>query len=99
LARTPTTATGKMMKQLCALFIYLIVGNPAYSQSDATYFFKEVGMSIQVSKRFETVAFSDDEELRRKGEKLLEEANDVQIDASSTKNLLSIRQGQFIQDC
>lgn len=84
------------MKQFLLLIKTLIVFNCAFSQSDtSSYYFKEVGMSIMVPAKFEVVQASEDEKLHTKGKKLLEDANNVQIDASSTKTLLSIKQGQF----
>jgi hypothetical protein len=49
---------------------------------------------MKVPSGFEIVESAEDEKLRLKGTKLLEGANNVQIDASSTKNLLSIKQGE-----
>lgn len=85
-----------IMKQFLFLITTLIVFSSASSQLDSTlYYFEEVGMSVTVPPKFETVGFAEDEKLRHKGEKLIEDANNVQVDVSSTKNLLSIRQGQF----
>ena len=84
------------MKHFLLLIKALFLLNCAFSQSDTTsYFFKEVGMSIMVPSNFRTVKSFEDEKLRIKGERLLEDANNVQIDASSTKTLLSIRESQF----
>ncbi|HEY0059534.1 MAG TPA: hypothetical protein VGB56_10375, partial [Flavisolibacter sp.] len=65
-------------------------------QSDSTlYYFQEVGMYIKMPSKFEIVPAVDDEKLRSKGERTMEEANNIDIDASSVINLLSVRQGQF----
>lgn len=85
-----------IMKQFLLLIKAQFLFTFVFSQSNTTsYYFKEVGMSIMVPANFEIVESSEDEKLHRKGEKLLEDANNIQIDASSTKTLLSIKQGQF----
>jgi hypothetical protein len=84
------------MKHFLLSISILIAFKTGFSQSDLTpHYFKEIGLSIKVPSKFEIVESDEDEKLRLKGEKLLEGANNVQIDASSMKNLLSIKQGQF----
>ena len=84
------------MKHFLLLVKALFLLNCAFSQSDTTsYFFKEVGMSIMVPSKFLTVESFEDEKLRIKGKRLLEDASNFPIDASSTRTLLSIKQGQF----
>lgn len=75
----------------CLLFYSSSLG-----QTDSTvYYFEEVGMFIKVPPKFEIVNAAEDDKLKQKGVKVLEDANNVEVDASSTINLLSIRQGQF----
>lgn len=71
-----------------------LIFNAAFAQKDTTqYYFKEVGMRIGIPVKFETVDAAEDERLRMKGEKAIEDANDVEVNTSSTKNLLSIKHG------
>lgn len=85
-----------IMKHLLLLIKSLFLFTCAFSQSDTTlHYFKEVGMSIIVPDKFKIVESAEDERLRIKGEKLIKDANGLKVDASATKTLLSIKQGQF----
>jgi hypothetical protein len=83
------------MKYSILIVAALFFSKFCFSQTDTTYFFKEVGMHIKLPVTFEIVSAEEDQKKRENGEKLMEEANHMELDVSSTKTLLSFRQGQF----
>jgi hypothetical protein len=83
------------MRYLLSLIISFVVTGPALSQTDSTYFLKEIGMYIKVPVSFEIVPPEEDKAIKDKGEIALEEANGIDADGSSTKTLISFRQGKF----
>lgn len=83
------------MKYLFSIIASLIVTGTVFSQTDSTYFLKEVGMYIKVPVSFEIVPQEEDKAIRDRGEKALEKANGIDADASGTKTLISFRQGMF----
>jgi hypothetical protein len=83
------------MKHLLIVVLWAMAFIPALSQSDTTYHFKEVGMSVKVPSKFQIVSAEEDEKIRSRGKQAMETANHVEVDASATINLLSIQKGQF----
>lgn len=52
-------------------------------------------MRLEVPEEFAAVSAAEDQKMKDKGKQVLEEHNDVEIDASETLNLLSIKQGTY----
>jgi hypothetical protein len=79
------------------LLFLLLLGHTAMAQTDSSRnrYFKEIGLSIRIPSGFQELTAAENEELSKKGEETLEKANGIEVDASSTRDLLSIRQGEL----
>ena len=76
------------MKHFLLLVKALFLLNCAFSQTDTTsYFFKEVGMSIMVPSKFLTVESFEDEKLRIKGKRLIEDASNLNLIKHKTRSI------------
>jgi hypothetical protein len=84
------------MKSLFSIVLFLYT-LPCLSQdSTRTVFVKEVKWSITMPENFELVEDSAQDNLNKKGAKLMGEANGVDINPSQTKNLFSTHNGNNI---
>ena len=84
------------MKQSLFIILLFVASKNAFSQSASKlFYFDEVSMFITVPSTFENVGYQESDKLKEKGIKTIESANDVEVDMSGLKDLLSIRKGQF----
>ena len=84
------------MKQTLLIIVLFLASKITLAQSDSTlFYFDEVSMFITVPSTFENVGYQESDKLKEKGVKTIEDANDIKVDMSGLKDLLSIRKGQF----
>lgn len=60
-----------------------------------TYFSKEIGWSIDLPKDWDVVESDMQKKIQKKGLKAIQEANDIEVDVSGLKNLISFKKDQF----
>jgi len=78
------------------LFTLLLITCGVAAQKDTIpYYFNEVGLFINVPSKFKVISAEENKQIRARGEKAMEEANNVDINASATTTLISIKEGQF----
>ncbi len=78
----------------CALAV-LIFQSVTAQDSTTKYFIKEVGMYVTAPNTYQTISVEENNRIKAKGADLIEKANDIEVDASTTKDVLSLRKGKF----
>lgn len=74
----------------------LLISCSVAAQKDSTrYYFNEVGLFINVPSRFQVISAEENKRIQSKGEKAIEEANNIEVNASATTTLISIKEGPF----
>lgn len=83
------------MKVFFSVFAILYLQNIYAQDSSTRYFFKEIGMYMTVPNDYQPITTEEHNKIKDRGENLIEKANDIEVDASSTKDLLSVRKGKY----
>ena len=85
----------RLMKLIFCALAVLIFQSVNAQDSTTKYFIKEVGMYMTVPNSYQPISVEENNRIKAKGADLIEKANDIEVDASTTKDVLSIRKGKF----
>lgn len=81
--------------KIAPLFLLLLSFKISYAQQNTRFTFKEVGWTINLPSDFVIIDSLKNEKINEKGKKAMEESNNLQIDISQTKTLISATKDQF----
>ena len=91
------TATSPMLLMrtfifFCTLFVFKF---SFAQQADRKYFFKEVGWTLIIPAEFKIADSTEDAAVGERGKKAIEETNDIKIDISQTKTLITVTKNTY----
>jgi len=76
----------------CTLFVFKF---SFAQQADRKYFFKEVGWTLIIPAEFKIADSTEDAAVGERGKKAIEETNDIKIDISQTKTLITVTKNTY----
>jgi len=66
-----------------------------FSQKPVAYSFSEIGLTLSIPQDFKVMDAEQNEDVKQKGLKLMEDANHMSVDASQTKTLIAVKKNDL----